>query len=124
MDILAWLWWLLSGLLGFVWGLVWFLLGGWVSAVAQIAVIAMIVFGMKYGWQRAPFEIWRAASGFGRFFWAWLRVRDLGPAASRESVRDVIRTVRVKEPGDVNASTLLSILAIAGLAAGVIASVR
>ena len=124
MDILAWLWWLVSGLLGFVWGLVWFLLGGWVSAVVQIAVIATIVFGMKYGWQRAPFEIWRAASGFGRFFWAWLRMRDLGSAAPRESVREVIRTVRVKEPGDVNASTLLSILAIAGLAAGVIASVR
>ena len=94
MDILAWLWWLLSGLLGFVWGLVWFLLGGWVSALAQIAVIAMTVFGMKYGWQRAPFEIWRAASGFGRFFWAWLRVRDLGSAAPRESVREVIQIGR------------------------------
>ena len=124
MDVFGWIWWGVAKIVGLVWSIVWFLLGGWVSTIAQIAVIAMIIFGMKYGWQRAPFEIWRSASGFGRFFWGWLRARDYvaGSAGQRETVREVIRTVRVKEPGDVNLSTLLSITMIAGVALAVVTS--
>ncbi len=123
MDILAWLWWLITKIIGFVWGIGWFLIGGWVSAIAQIAVIALVIYAMKYGWQRAPHEIWRASSGFGRFFWNWLRARDPGALASSGKVqtREVIRTVRVKEPGDVNLSTLLSLLMLAGIAMAIVA---
>ncbi len=61
MDILGWLWWAVSSVLGLVWTIVWFLLGGWVSALAQIAVVVLIIFGMKYGWRQAPFEVWSRA---------------------------------------------------------------
>ena len=123
MDALSWVWWIVTKVIGFVWGIAWFLVGGWVSAIAQIAVIVFVIYAMKYGWQRAPHEIWRASQGFGRFFWGWLRARDYAaPAAGgKPQVREVIRTVRVKEPGDVNLSTLLSLLMIAGVALAVIA---
>ncbi len=35
--------------------------------------------------------------------------------SARVETREVIRTVRVKEPGDVNLSTLLNVLLLAGL---------
>ena len=79
MEILAWLWWGLSTALGLALSLVWFLLGGWVATLAQIAVAALVVFGYKYGWQRAPFELAARLAGAGRFLWAWMRARE--PAA-------------------------------------------
>lgn len=117
MDILGWIGWLLWQIVGLAWSLIWFLLGGWVSTLAQIAVIALIIFGYKYGWRRAPQEILTRGAGFGRFIWAWVRAKDPGhtPAASRTEVREVYRTVHTKEFGDVNLSTLLSILTLAGL---------
>ncbi len=123
MDILSWIWWLLTKAVGFVISVAWFLVGGWVSALAQLGVIVFVIYGLKYGWQRAPFEIMRASNNFGRFFWGWLRARDPALAAptGKERVREVIRTVRVKEPGDVNLSTLLSLLMLFGLALAVVA---
>ena len=121
MDFITWLWWLITKIVGLVWGIGWFLIGGWVSAIAQIAVIALVIYAMKYGWQRAPHEIWRASSGFGRFFWNWLRARDPGTLASTGKVQTLIRTVRIKEPGDVNLSTLLSVLMLAGITLAIIA---
>ena len=115
MDVIGWLWWAVSSALGIAWTLVWFLLGGWVSALAQIAVVAMIIFGMKYGWRRAPYEIWARAGSFGRFVWNWVRAREPGQAVASIEVREVIRVVRVKEPGDINLSTLLTVLMLAGL---------
>ena len=114
MDILSWLWWAVSSLLGIIWTVLWFLLGGWVSTLAQIAVIVLIIFGMKYGWRQAPYEVWSRASSFGRFAWNWIRAKDPG-TVTRTEVREVIRTVRVKERGDVNLSTLLNVLLLAGL---------
>jgi hypothetical protein len=115
MDLLGWLGWLAQALFG----LLWFLIGGWVSTLAQIVVLVAIVFFYKYGWQRAPLELAARLSAFGRFVWAWLRQREPGPqvARTRGEVREVVRTVRVKEAGDVNVSTLLSLLAAAGLLA-------
>ncbi len=121
MDFLGWIWWLLAKLVGFVWSIGWFLLGGWVVTLAQIAVIAFVVYGYKYGWRRAPIEIARHGRAFGGFVWAWMRARDLSAtsrastAASRVEVREVIRTVRRREMGDVNISTLLSVVALLGL---------
>ena len=115
MDILSWLWWALSSVLGLIWTVVWFLLGGWVSALAQIAVIVLLIFGMKYGWRQAPFEVWSRARSFGSFAWNWIRAKDPGSVSARVETREVIRTVRVKEPGDVNLSTVLNVLLLAGL---------
>jgi hypothetical protein len=114
-DFLGWLWWAMSSLLGLVWSLLWFLIGGWVSALAQIFVVALVIFAMKYGWQRAPFELWARAKSFGRFAWSWIRAKEGALPASSVEVREVIRTVRVKEPGDVNLSSLLNVLVLAGL---------
>ena len=117
MDALAWIWWALSTLLGFLWSLLWFLIGGWVSALAQVFVVALIIFGMKYGWQRAPFELWARAQSFGAFVWNWVRAKEGSATATRVEVRETVRTVHVKEAGDVNLSTLLSALTLAGLLA-------
>jgi hypothetical protein len=122
MDILAWLWWALLGMLGVLWWLagmawavVWFLISGWVSTLLQIAILLAVVFFLKYGWQRAPTELWRRGSAFARFAWKWLRARE-GEAATPREVRETVRIVRVKEFGDVNVSTLMSLMVLAGLA--------
>lgn len=115
MDILGWLWWAMTTLLGLVWTIVWFLVGGWVSTLAQVIVIVLIIFGMKYGWRQAPYEVWSRVSSFGRFAWNWIRAKDPGSVSPRVVEREVVRTVRVKEPGDVNLSTLLNVLLMAGL---------
>lgn len=117
MEILAWVLWALVSLLGFLWTVVWFLVSGWVSTLLQIALLIAVIFVFKYGWQRAPAEMWRRARSVGGLFWTWMRARELRPATAdaKVKVREVVRVVRVKEFGDVNISTLLSLLVLAGL---------
>ncbi len=117
MDILAWLWWAVASVVSIAWSLLWFLLGGWVSTLAQIAVLVGIIFFYKYGWQRAPAEIAARVSTLGRYAWGWVRQRETGTAgAPRVEVREVVRTVRVKESGDINVSSLLNVLLFFGIA--------
>jgi hypothetical protein len=114
MDIVTWL---VSALLttaGVVWALIWFLIGGWVSTLLQIAVLIVVIYGLKYGWRRAPFEIWRRTQSFGRFFWNWIRAREPDARAPIQGP-EIIREVRVHEFGDINISTVLSLSAIVGL---------
>lgn len=124
MDVLGWLWWLFASLVGLIWSLAWFLLGGWVSTLAQIAVIVLVVFGYKYGWRRAPSELLSRLGAFGRFAWAWLRSRE-SPAAAEPALQGRPhggsprgRYFDRRQPGDVrlNVSTCLSLLVLAGLA--------
>ncbi|MGH6815812.1 MAG: hypothetical protein ACREC6_08910 [Hyphomicrobiaceae bacterium] len=118
MEVLAWFWWVLIGVLGFAWSLVWFLIGGWASTLLQIAILVVGIYVLKYGWRQAPFELWHRTRSFGSFFWNWLRARDLaaGPRREvRETVRVVKTVVRTKEFGDVNVSTLLSLVMFGGL---------
>ena len=116
MDIVVWIAWALFSVLGLVWWVVWFLISGWVSTLLQIAVLIASVFFLKYGWQRAPAELWKRTRSLGLFVWGWLRAREPQGTATREVVRETVRIVRVKEPGDINISTLLSLLMVAGLA--------
>ena len=111
MDILAWLWWVISSVLGAVLSLVWFLISGWVSAFLQIALLVIVIYFLKYGWQRAPAEIWRRTRTFAGFFLGWIRAREASPISQVETVR----IVKSKEFGDINISTLLSLLMLAGL---------
>jgi hypothetical protein len=114
MDVLAWAWWLVATGLGAAWTVLWFLIGGWVSTFLQIVVLIGVIYVLKYGWQRAPAEIWRRTRSFSTFFWNWVRARDLNdPGSSR--IREVVRVVRVKEVGDINVSTLMSVAAFVGL---------
>ena len=113
MDILGWVWWMVSALLGGVISLIWFLISGWVSTLLQIALLLIVIYFLKYGWQRAPAEMWRRTRAFAGFFASWIRARDAQPA-SREAA-PTVRVVRVKEFGDVNISTLLSLLMLVGL---------
>ena len=111
MDILAWLWWVISTVLGVAFALVWFLVSGWVSALLQIALLVIIVYFLKYGWQRAPTEIWRRTRSFAGFFFGWIRARDPAPLPQEAAPR----LVKSKEFGDINISTLLSLMMFAGL---------
>ena len=113
MDIVGWLWWLVSTLFTGMLSLIWFLISGWVSTLLQIALLVVVVYCLKYGWQRAPAEIWRRSRSFAGFFVGWIRARD-GDSLGCESASG-IRVVKVKEFGDVNISTLLSLLMVAGL---------
>jgi len=111
MDILAWLWWVISTVLGVVFALIWFLISGWVSTLLQIAFLVIIVYFLKYGWQRAPAEIWRRTRSFAAFFLGWIRAREPTPVSQDAP----LRVVKSKEFGDINISTLLSLIMLAGL---------
>ena len=112
MDLITWLLTSLAYVLGLIWSLVWFLISGWVSALLQIAVLIAVIYWLKYGWQRAPFEVWKRTRSFGRFFWSWICGRDPEPRAHDEVIR---RAARRCEFGDVNISTLLSLAVLGGL---------
>jgi hypothetical protein len=113
MEVLAWIWWVVATGLGAAWTVLWFLIGGWVATLLQIFVLIGVIYVLKYGWQRAPSEIWRRTSSFSRFFWSWLRAKEPSLPSSAQT-REVVRIVRIKEVGDVNISTLLSLAAILG----------
>lgn len=114
MDWLGWIASTLLSVLGLLLSLVWFLISGWVSTLLQIAVLIFAIYGIKYGWRRAPFEIWRRTQTFLLFFWNWIRARDGDPRPNVE-VREVIREVRVHEFGDINLSTAMSLAVLVGL---------
>lgn len=117
MEILGWLWWLIASVLGFVWSLLWFLIGGWVSTLAQILVVAGLVFVYKFGWRRAPMELLTRSKGLFRWVWAWIRKREVPPpTVTRTQTREVVRVVRRRRPGDVNLSSLMNVAMLAGLA--------
>src|SRR5262245_28346766 len=108
MDALGWLWWLATMLAGFVWSVVWLLVGGWVSTALQVTLLIGVIFYLKYGWRRAPAELWWRVRRLSRLFWSWLRGREIAPGEPK--IREVVRVVRGKEFGDINVSTLLSLL--------------
>ena len=114
MDLLAWLWWVLASGLGLIWSVVWFLISGWVSTLLQLTLLVVLVYVLKYGWQRAPVVLWNRTRSLAAFAWNWVRARDPGTGPNVE-VREIIRVVRAKELGDVNLSTLLSVITLAGL---------
>ena len=117
MDILGWVAWAVGKTLGFAWAVVWFLLGGWVAALAQIVVVVGIVFAMKYGWRRAPMEMLARGRTLARFVWGWARAQDFTRSADERNAdkREAIRIVRTKEPGDVSISTLLTVIMLLGM---------
>lgn len=114
MEVVSWIVWLLAAVAGWLWAIAWLLLGGWVSTLAQILVIVFIVLAFKYGWRRAPLEIALRVKPLGRWLWRWATSREQSAGAPLEGVPQV-RIVRVKAPGDVNLSTLLNVLMLAGL---------
>jgi hypothetical protein len=114
MDVLSWLAWALIAVLTFLWSLIWFLISGWVSTLVQIILLVAIMYFLKYGWQRAPAELWRATRSFASILWSWVRARELRTAGVGQ--REIVRVVRVKEFGDINISTLLSLIVLVGLA--------
>ena len=115
MDVLAWLFSFILSAVGFAWSLIWFLISGWVSTLLQIAVLIVAIYGVKYGWKRAPFEIWRRSQTFFKFFWNWIRAREPEARGGVET-REVIREIKVREFGDINLSTAMSIAALVGIA--------
>jgi hypothetical protein len=114
MEIVTWILVSLAYVVGLIWSLVWFLISGWVSTLLQIAVLIAIIYWLRYGWQRAPYEIWNRTRSFGRFFWSWIRGRD-AERRTHDEAREIVRLVRRREVGDVNVSTLLSLAALGGL---------
>jgi hypothetical protein len=58
MEIVAWLVWALVAFAGILWSIVWFLIAGWISTLLQIALLIATIYFLKYGWQRAPAELW------------------------------------------------------------------
>ena len=125
-GLLGWVWWLLAKVFGLIFGVVWFLLGGWVSALAQIVVIGLLIFGYKYGWRQALPEIRSLARPIGRQIWGWVRRRERAGSAGAQSSEAKLQTGKAqrrrgaREPGDVNLSTLLSVVMLLELATAVV----
>lgn len=116
MDGLSWIWWGLTQIASGVLGLFWLLIGGWVSALLQIAVLVFAIYYMKYGWRRAPVELWKRTHAAGRFFWNWVRAKEPDGQVRIEE-REVVRFVHTKDFGDINVSTLMSLFALGGVLA-------
>jgi hypothetical protein len=114
MEMIGWVWWVVSGIASWLLALVWFLISGWVSTLLQIIVVVGVVFFLRYGWRRAPAELYTRTRSFARFLWGWIRAR--GPNAEEyQAQQQSVRVVSVKEFGDINISTLLSLLMLIGL---------
>lgn len=127
MDFAGGLWWVVASLIGLAWRVVWFLLGGWVATLAQLGIIVAVIFGYKYGWRQALPELASRGTTFGRFVWAWVRAKEPPPrtaASAADRTAAIPRGGRRRQPGDVqiNVSTLLSVLMLAGL--GLAATLR
>ena len=101
-----------------MWWIAWLLLGGWVSTLLQILVIVFIVLAFKYGWRRAPLEIVQRTRPLAGWLWRWATSREPRPWRADDGAGAVaeVRVVRVKAPGDVNLSSLLNVVMLAGLA--------
>ncbi len=118
MDVFGWLWWLVWNALSLVWGVVWFLLGGWVATLAQIGFVVLLIFGYRYGWRQAPQEILSRAVGLLRAGGGWVRSREAGAGIPARDARG--RSARDRPhraSGAISLSTLLNVLMLAGLAA-------
>ena len=118
MEIVSWIVWFLAALAGWMWSIAWLLLGGWVSTLLQILVIVFVVFALKYGWRRAPLEIVQRVRPVAGWLWRWATSREPRSGSAYEPARGIpeVRVIRVKAPGDVNLSSLLNVLMLAGLA--------
>ena len=115
MEIVSWIGWLAAALAGWIWSIAWLLIGGWVSTLLQILVIVFLVFAFKYGWRRAPLEMAQRVRPVGGWLWRWITSREPRPAYESGSGIPEVRIVRVKEFGDVNLSSLLNVIMLAGL---------
>lgn len=118
MDVLSWIGWLLWSLLALLWSVVWLLLGGWIATAAQIVVVLMAIFVYRYGWRRAPAELWRQARALWRFASGAMRATEALAEADadrkRSRIRESAAALRATLPrqrGDVtiNLSTTMSI---------------
>jgi hypothetical protein len=114
MEIVSWIGWLLATLAGWIWSVVWLLVGGWVSTLLQILLIVFVVFTFKYGWRRAPLELALRVRPLAGWLWRWVTARERPAYVTASSTPDV-RIIRVKAPGDVNLSSLLNVIMLAGL---------
>lgn len=120
MELLSWVWWATTNVLGMALTVVWFLIGGWVSTLAQIGVVLIAIFGYKYGWRRAPLEIVGKARRVAGIGWGWVRRRERGHDAGGSEpvfVPSAVKVVRRGRPGDVNLSSLLNVAMLTGLMA-------
>ncbi len=124
MDILGslfgWLWWAAQLLLG----LLWLLVGGWVSTLLQIVVLALGFFVWRHGWRQAPAELWRQTRALYRLSRGAIRAseameRARAPEPGRSAVAPVVTPQSPRQFGDVtiNMSSALSGLMFLGLAA-------
>jgi hypothetical protein len=113
-EILSWIGWLLVSLAGWIWSVAWLLVGGWVSTLLQILVIVFVVFAFKYGWRRAPLELASRVRPMAGWMWRWVMARER-PAYAASGAPPEVRIIRVKAPGDVNLSSMLNVMMLAGL---------
>ena len=117
MEIVSLISWLLAAIAGWIWSIAWLLIGGWVSTLLQILVIVFLVFAFKYGWRRAPLEMAFRVRPVAGWLWRWVTAREPRPGSAYDPARGVpeVRVIRVKAPGDVNLSSLLNVLMLAGI---------
>lgn len=118
MEVIGWIAWLVGWLLSLVWSLVWLLLGGWVSTLAQVMAVLAGITIWRYGWRRAPAEMGRQIGQFVRFVRGWAGAPvAAGATERRREASERQQTIRYKEFGDINLSTLMTLVMVLALAA-------
>ncbi len=91
MDALSWVGWIIWSLLALLWSVVWLLLGGWISTLAQIIVVLMAIFVYRYGWRRAPTELARQARAVWRFASGAMRASEAMAEADADRKRSAAK---------------------------------
>ena len=91
MDVFSWIGWIVWSLLALLWSVVWLLLGGWISTLAQIIVVLMAIFVYRYGWARAPAELIRQTRAVWRFATGAMRASEALAEADADRKRSAAR---------------------------------
>jgi len=118
MEILSFLWTVLSFVLGLVWSFVWFILRDLLSTLLWVLIVAWLVLSVRY---RSFTSGMAAMLRYGRYglgvFWRWLRGRP-PPLHGAPIIKEKIKVVKGKRAipfGYMSVSEQLNMLLVAAL---------
>ncbi len=124
MDILSFLWTVLSFLFGILWSLVWFVVRDLISTVLWIFIVAWLLLSVRYrSFTGGSIAMLRYGRYAGTVFWRWLRGSPGAPlpappppkVVTKEVVKYVPAKVRRRPWGSMSISEQLNMLLIGSL---------
>jgi len=116
MDILSYIWTVLSFLLSVIWTLVWFVLRDLISTMLWLLIVAWMLLSVRYrSFTGGTLALLRYGRWAANLFWRWLRGTPnpaLPPPPPKVITKEVIKVVgrRRKRFGTMNVSEQLNVL--------------